>query len=334
MSSKKKKSHGYAHVKNLSNTINTLELGQIMDGNENTQINIPILDEEKESEESPRSEDDEDYKQTMKNISDFISPPNVQTDTTEDKYREDDLESSSSDSNIEYTISRTLTTMLPSYTIQEEENINKDPKMWDYDDVKTWLNNIKLYDKMEDCFKDGATSKEGVGGKELLGLTVNKLFDPSGPYKATERLKGLNENESLTAENAEYNTYIKHFFQELTKLQILANSQNDSFVDKQSTVYDVIEIKRRIHLFIEKWDRILWIEVYVDKYDELPTTKVLSEELGVSTAIAEVYLVYFNDMDRLKKKDINELLLDFNVYNDCIIWWFIIIKVLTTEQTE
>eukprot|EP01084_Bolivina_argentea_P057812 105591_1 len=140
MSSKKKKSHGYAHVKNLSNTINTLELGQIMDGNENTQINIPILDEEKESEESPRSEDDEDYKQTMKNISGFLSSRNVQMNTTGDKYRrEDDLESSSSDSNIEYTISKTLTTVLPSYTIKDEENINKDPKMWDYNHVKTWL---------------------------------------------------------------------------------------------------------------------------------------------------------------------------------------------------
>merc|ERR1719361_2067695 len=39
-------------------------------------------------------------------------------------------------------------------------------------------------------------------------------------------------------------------------------------------------------------------------------------------------------MDREKSKDVDELIGDFNVYNDCVLWWFITIQILTSTQTK
>ena len=179
-----------------------------------------------------------------------------------------------------------------------------------------------------EVFAGGATDKEGTGGDELLTVTLNTLYDESGPYKAGQKLM------IGSIEEAENDPRIIRFFRELTKLQLQANSSTSDFTEKESTINDVIEIKRRIQIFIEKWDRILWIEGYEDTNGKLPTDAIISEELGVSMAIAEVYLHYYENIERMKKKDVDELLLDFNVYNDCVIWWFIIVNMLCNQQTK
>ena len=51
-------------------------------------------------------------------------------------------------------------------------------------------------------------------------------------------------------------------------------------------------------------------------------------------AVGQVYLHYHENMEREKAKDVNELIGDFNVYNDCVLWWFIIIQILTNEATK
>ena len=121
-------------------------------------------------------------------------------------------------------------------------------------------------------------------------------------------------------------------YRELTKLLLRSNrneSQNDDV-----TINDFVEMRRRINLFIEKWDRILWIEYYIDTNNIKPTTKIFSEEWGLTQSIASIYLDYYENKERIKQKDLYDLFQDFNVYNDCILWWYIIISILKTNSNN
>eukprot|EP01084_Bolivina_argentea_P303230 523476_1 len=208
------------------------------------------------------------------------------------------------------------------------------PSKWSWEQVQKWLFENNLWD-MWDIFKDGATDKAGTDGDALLDLNKEKLTDDSGDYKAIDQLEDIlrpelfgdvketelepNQKKQL---NEEIMKIIDIFLHELTKLRLIDMQYEIPDTKKQVTVHDLIEMKRRINLFIEKWDRILWIEDYVEKYNgRLPTPEIISEELVVSNAIAEVYLDYHENMDQLKDFDIGEILSGFNVYNDCVIWW-------------
>ena len=81
-----------------------------------------------------------------------------------------------------------------------------------------------------------------------------------------------------------------------------------------TTIHDYNEMKRRINTFREKWDNILWIDEYIDTYRDEPSLDEFSTKQGISREIASVYLSYHKDKDRIIKKDLDELLMDFNVY--------------------
>ena len=242
---------------------------------------------------------------------------------------ESDSSSESSASRDSLTLTHTQTytnTHVPSGGVAE--TVGGNPKNWEWEEVQQWLKSKGL-EVMIKVFEEGATDKEGTDGDELLGITLNKLIDDAGAYKAGEKM-GIG-----SIEEAENDPTLTRFFKELTKLQLKANeSASGDFGEKEATINDVIEMKRRIYLFIEKWDRILWISHYVETNSKLPTSDIISEELGVSMNIAEVYLHYYDNLDRVKKKDVDELLLDFNVYNDCVIWWFVLVQILLTVQTK
>ena len=102
----------------------------------------------------------------------------------------------------------------------------------------------------------------------------------------------------------------------------------------KTTVNDYIEMQRRINIFVEKWDKILWIKQYEENNNKKPSADEVVAELELSHTVATVYLQYYDKMDKLKEKDLNELLLDFNVYDDAVIWWFIIISSLKAYPSK
>eukprot|EP01084_Bolivina_argentea_P006468 12273_1 len=230
-----------------------------------------------------------------------------------------------------FTMTHTMTmtnTYAADVNTNKGETIGGNPVHWEWEDVQKWLNSKGL-PMMIEVFAEGATDKDGTDGDELLTVTLNKIMDDSGAYRAGEKLN------ISSIEEAENSPVIERFFRELTKLQLKANeSSSADFSEKECGINDVIEMKRRIYLFIEKWDRVLWIDGYVETNGHLPKDFIISEELGVSISIAQVYLHYHQHMEREKNKDVDELLGDFNVYNDCVIWWFVIVQVLTTIQTK
>ena len=219
-------------------------------------------------------------------------------------------------------------TYTSAFKVSSTETVGGNPKHWEWEQVQKWLKSRGLQDFIP-VFSAGSTQKEGTDGDELLGVTLQTLMDDAGAYQAGQKL------DIPTIEDAENDGRIIRFLKELTKLQLKANeSVAGEFGEKEAIIDDVIEIKRRIQQFIEKWDKILWIEGYEDTNDKLPTDTIISEELGVSMAVAQVYLHYYKNVDRMKTKEVNELLLDFNVYNDCVIWWFIIVTILGNQSTK
>eukprot|EP01084_Bolivina_argentea_P303232 523479_1 len=203
------------------------------------------------------------------------------------------------------------------------------PSKWSWEQVQKWLFENNLWD-MWDIFKDGATDKAGTDGDALLDINKRKLTDPNGDYKAYKKLKDI----GIVSDNAD--KIIKEFLRKLTHLWIDdLQYELDLNVKKELTINDVIEMKRRINEFIEKWDNILWIEEYIEKYDgSKPDVDVICEELRISNTLAEAYWHYHSNIKELKIKDINELLSDFDIYNDAILWWFVIMQILNSRHSK
>ena len=267
----------------------------------------------------------DDQLTTQINMTNMGGYNQVARNTYESESDDDDIEMSRDSLTLTHTQTQTQT---QTYQIKKEDEIGGNPKNWDWETVQKWLKQRNL-GMMIEVFAEGATDKEGTDGSELLGVNLNSMMDDAGAYRAGEKL----DIPDIAA--AEQDWRIQSFFRELTKLQLKANEDSSAdFTEKEASINDVIEMKRRIYLFVDKWDKILWIEGYVDTNSKLPTDTIISEELGVSLAIAEVYLHYYDNIERTKKKDVDELLLDFNVYNDCVLWWFVIIQILTTTQTK
>ena len=107
--------------------------------------------------------------------------------------------------------------------------------------------------------------------------------------------------------------------------------------NNQTTIHDLIEIIRRIKQFIKKWDKIIWIKEYIESQSETQNTsntsnsantEYISSELGISSNVTNGYLSYIKDLDKYKKKDLDEIFIDLNVHKDCILLWYIMISSL------
>eukprot|EP01084_Bolivina_argentea_P009477 17697_1 len=183
-----------------------------------------------------------------------------------------------------------------------EETLDGSPKNWSWKQVQKWLYEEKLYDFMYPVLKKGP--RDETDGDTLLDLNKKKLTIASGCYAM------YNNNDEWS--KTDVDQQIDTFLHELTKLRLIDMQYELSLnARKQATVDDLIEMKRRINMFIEKWDRILWIDDYVEKYNGIhPTEEIISEELSVSKSAAEVYLHYHSKIDELKARDIDELLLE------------------------
>ena len=232
-----------------------------------------------------------------------------------------------------------------------KDTLSGNPKNWHWAQIKIWLyrKNFPQFVAVFDVV-DEDNLKKGIEGEELLDITVDKLFDESGDYIAGPKL-------GIKLEDAETHPLIERFFRfcfncilylfavcikymlymyhyrEITKLELKSNEIQGE--DPETTINDYIEMKRRINLFVDKWDKILWIEHYVDNNNGAkPSVEEVKNELELSNSVATVYLQYYDNMNRLKRKDLNELLLDFNVYEDAVIWWFLIISSLKAYPSK
>ena len=137
----------------------------------------------------------------------------------------------------------------------------------------------------------------------------------------------------LNTTDFDYNDCIEKLFRELTKLQLKARKYIHNNVEL--TEYDIFEMKRRISVFTSKWDKILWIKHYHEINNKLPTKNIISFELGLSLPLSTIYLEeYYNNCEKYVNIDLNELFCNFNVYDDCILWWYLIITSLKTYASK
>eukprot|EP01084_Bolivina_argentea_P025248 46954_1 len=170
------------------------------------------------------------------------------------------------------------------------EGITGNPKNWHYPQVTLWLERKSLSEFIQvfNEFKDDNNGMQGIQGDDLLDLTLDALYEQK--YKAGKILK-INKDDAL----------IERLFREITKLELRSN-EDINIEAAETTINDLIEMKRRVDMFIQKWDKILWVEHYVETNNELPTPKIISEELEISESVGSVYIDYYNHIDRYKKK--------------------------------
>eukprot|EP01084_Bolivina_argentea_P292995 503868_1 len=200
------------------------------------------------------------------------------------------------------------------------ETIGGNPRNWDWDDVQKWLHQKGL-SMMIEVFAEGATGREGTHGDELLTVTLQKLMDDSGAYRAGDKL-GI-----YSIEEAELSPIIDRFFLELTKLQLKANAQ--IVTQKEAQFSDCIKMEKRIDEFKKKWDIILWIDDYIKKKTEKPSSKNISDVFNIPILSCEAHLDYWDKKNMILEKDLNDFYDDFNLQYDCVLWWSLIISKLT-----
>eukprot|EP01083_Nonionella_stella_P151296 483245_1 len=215
--------------------------------------------------------------------------------------------------------------MLPQGASQSEKEMliqmrAMDADQWEWDHVKVWLKSNNFEELIDVLDLD----KKGLDGDELLHIQFDD-FMTKYHYKELSNIGDIKENSKL-----------KHLMKLITKLKLAAESdENLNNRKEHCDVSDYFEIKRRLQMFQNKWDKILWIDYYLDKYDSKPSAKILSEEQGVSMEIAEAYMkIYDGDKAKLLSKDLDELLQGFNPYNDCVLFWAVIIALLKVRSSE
>lgn len=73
------------------------------------------------------------------------------------------------------------------------------------------------------------------------------------------------------------------------------------------------------------------IDHYEETYNELPTKQQLADEFRLTQSKSKLYLETYADQAEQKKIDLDALLHGFNVHDDCIVWWKLIIYELKNE---
>ena len=207
-----------------------------------------------------------------------------------------------------------------------QDPILTNPCHWHWDQVKLWLikKELNVFIKIFDIEED-TNQRRGIGGYELLEINVDKLYEV---YDIATKGKF-----PIKKEDAMNNILIEKLLKEITKLQVKSNTDLMESTRK-TTINDLVEMKRRMNGFVDKWDKILWIEHYDETNGRLPTPEEVSEVLDITDSVATVYIQYYDNFDKNKEKDLMELLFDFNVYNDAVIWWFIIISSLKMNPSK
>eukprot|EP01083_Nonionella_stella_P318864 1167628_1 len=113
-----------------------------------------------------------------------------------------------------------------------------------------------------------------------------------------------------------------------------SHEQIDTHIEmKQSETWSenlnkVLRIKERLEKFRFKWDVVFWIDYYRDTFGDKPSVKTFSEEREISKKDARTYITIYDDKEKRISKELDELLQGFDVYNDCVLFWSLILALL------
>eukprot|EP01083_Nonionella_stella_P098541 277150_1 len=214
-------------------------------------------------------------------------------------------------------------------------SIGTNPKNWHFDQVQLWLKTKNLAAFIPIFQKDHRG--QGVDGHKLLELNRDILMNEhpfdlamNDLYYCTEDTTTAEEDTKKYTDN-EKKDLISHLLMELAKLQ----TKNEDFVqDKPLDYTEFNEIRRRMNLFLQKWERILWIEHYEDAFNTLPSKKQIADEFGVTPVISTLYLEAYENIDKQKHQDLSQLFEGFNIIHDCVIWWKLMINELKNKPRK
>eukprot|EP01084_Bolivina_argentea_P223751 378521_1 len=145
-----------------------------------------------------------------------------------------------------------------------------DASMWDWSEVQRWLrvNDLQNIIKMI----NEEFGEDGIDGEKLMHLNLDDVF-------------------WITTDDGFF-----MFQKALRKLRLKGKTSNEALT------HDFVEMKRRIDIFIEKWDRILWIEHYCDINSRLPTEEDICNAFVVSISVAAAYLIYYKKKKTIKRR--------------------------------
>eukprot|EP01084_Bolivina_argentea_P180001 310988_1 len=106
-------------------------------------------------------------------------------------------------------------------------------------------------------------------------------------------------------------------------------------MDERLLPDDIFKFERRLKIFTMKWERIAWIEEYVEDWNgKLPTIEVLEMELDVSVYIAIALISAYNQKEKEREIDFIKLFEGFDVFEHGIVWWSIILNKLQIQPQD
>ena len=252
-------------------------------------------------------------------------------------------------------------TLFDEYSYSEEnEALTNNAWKWSKNQVQLWLEqqmykwlNQDSLDELHALF-----TKHKVDGQKLLNLSQQNKEDPIFKFCLCSMINGcfsmikfvlLIYSEMQKKVEDQFLQKLMKFscmrflyihcivyillhdiHREITKLNLRAIEKKE----EETTINVYLEMKKRIAIFTEKWDKILWIEQYVETNNEEPSAVIIEKEQNLSRSESEVYLQHYRDIEVQKENDLYYLCLQFNVHDDAVIWWFEIINSLAKYPSK
>ena len=199
------------------------------------------------------------------------------------------------------------------YSIGGKEEIEE----WTTNHIRYFLSNIGL-EHYYQLFVDNGWDN----GQELIQLKESIIYNEAIIY--------FQNNEEMN--DIKIRQDIKKIMREIEKLQI---NEYEDIVDEVLSVDDIFEFERRLNAYTKKWERIAWIEEYVEDWDgRLPTTEILEEELDVPFNIAVELLSTYGQKQKENEIDLNKLFEGFDISQHGVIWWSIVLDKLQLQTQD
>eukprot|EP01084_Bolivina_argentea_P217496 369235_1 len=176
-----------------------------------------------------------------------------------------------------------------------------------------------------------------IGLEHYYPLLIGQKWDDGEKLLAIEEAKLLVEAQIFFANvgsvsGDEVKQDVRRIVREIEKLQI---NEYEDVVDEVLSVDDIFEFERRLTSYSKKWERIAWIEEYVEDADgRLPTTEVLTEELDVPSTVATELLSAYSQKDKEEEIDLNKLFEGFDISDHGVIWWSIVLDKLQLQTQD
>lgn len=213
-----------------------------------------------------------------------------------------------------------------------KKNINE----WNSIQINRFLENINLVIYFS-LFK----YKNWLTGDKLIKLDEDTLYEESINYFRNN----INKNNNGTTNNNNNNSNIdsnsfekiiknecKKIIREISKLM---DNEYDDIVDDTLNIGDIQEFERRLFVFIEKWERIDWIDEYTRDWNgRLPTIETIEEELDIPNYVAIELLSSYKSREKEEEIDLNKLFEGIDISDHGVIWWSIVLGKLQIKQVD